>query len=125
MNLELRPTLENMAISVLEQQRVSGVLDMYCVKKWPPQFKDQVELQYRFDATSVILFEKRPAWDNPKESVELLVAKFRYFAGRGEWELYWRDRNSDWHQYDLLKPNKRFEVLLSEVDKDPTCIFWG
>jgi len=37
-----------------------------------------------------------------------------YVAKRRHWILYWRDRN----QPEIL-------TLLGEVDRDPTCIFWG
>jgi hypothetical protein len=39
--------------------------------------------------------------------------------------LYWRDRNLRFHIYDLLAPSRRVEDLLTEIDRDPTCIFWG
>jgi hypothetical protein len=39
--------------------------------------------------------------------------------------LYWRDRNLRFHIYDLLEPSNRVDDLLNEIDRDPTCIFWG
>ena len=27
--------------------------------------------------------------------------------------------------YDLLAPSNRVDDLLNEIDRDPTCIFWG
>jgi len=41
------------------------------------------------------------------------------------WTLYWRDRNQRWHKYDLIAPSPDILTLLDEVDRDPTCIFWG
>jgi hypothetical protein len=32
------------------------------------------------------------------------------------WELYWPDRDSNFHVYELL---------LAEIQRDPTCIFFG
>ena len=29
------------------------------------------------------------------------------------------------HLYDLVEPTRNVETLLNEVDRDPTCIFWG
>jgi hypothetical protein len=29
------------------------------------------------------------------------------------------------HVYDLLPPSNRVDDLLTEIDRDPTCIFWG
>jgi hypothetical protein len=112
-------------ISSLEQQRVSVLLQDYCDRRVPPEVRDQLEIRFRFEGNAAYLFERRPAWRRSGEWLELLVAKFRYFVGRREWQLYWRDSNERWHVYDLLPPSRRFERLLAEVDADPTCIFWG
>jgi len=39
--------------------------------------------------------------------------------------LFWRDRNLRFHGYDPLAPSPRIDDLLTEVDRDPICIFWG
>jgi hypothetical protein len=53
------------------------------------------------------------------------IARLRYVQRTGVWTLYWRDRNARWHRYDRVGPSARIEVLLDELDGDPTCIFWG
>jgi hypothetical protein len=63
----------------------------------------------------------RPAYSAPAGS----VARLRYTAKSGVWTLYWNDRNGRWHRYDLIEPTPDIRVLLDEVDRDPTCIFWG
>ena len=37
------------------------------------------------------------------------------------WTLYWFDRNSKAHRYDLLEPDQPIERLLAEYDEDPTA----
>jgi len=41
------------------------------------------------------------------------------------WTLYWSDRNQRRHKYDLIEPSSDVRALLDELDRDPTCIFWG
>jgi hypothetical protein len=41
------------------------------------------------------------------------------------WTLYWRDRNLRFHRYDQLPPAPGTGDLLTEIDRDPTAIFWG
>lgn len=53
------------------------------------------------------------------------VARLRYTKSRRVWTLYWPDRNSRFHQYDHVQPTPDIVVLLDEVDRDPTSIFWG
>ena len=52
------------------------------------------------------------------------IVRLRYTQATKMWTLYWRDRNLRFHIYDLLAPSRRVEDLLTEIDRDPTCIFW-
>jgi hypothetical protein len=53
------------------------------------------------------------------------IARLRYTAAGKSWTLYWRDRNLRFHIYDLIAPSSHVNDLLDEIDRDPTCIFWG
>ena len=114
-----------MPISSFEQRRVSKILALYCDKRVPPHVRDQLELRFRFEGNSVVLYERRPSLARSGEWVEPEVAKFRFFVGRQEWVLYWQNRYLEWKRYDLIGPSRRFEDLLAEVNADPTAIFWG
>jgi len=39
--------------------------------------------------------------------------------------LYWSDRNSRFHEYDLVEPTVNVEDLIAEIQADATGIFWG
>ena len=80
---------------------------------------------FRISGSDVVLFETRPVWDNPTEWMEHPVAKFRYNATRELWQLYCQFRDLKWHSYEPLRAAGSFEILLREVDRDPTGIFWG
>ena len=74
---------------------------------------------------SVTIFESRPPWDKQgTEWSRLPIGQLRYDPATVWWTLFWADRNSRWHPYDLIDPGT-VEELLGEVDKDPTCIFLG
>ncbi|WP_269083384.1 DUF3024 domain-containing protein [Mycolicibacterium obuense] len=53
------------------------------------------------------------------------MARLRYTATTNTWILNWRDRNLKFHRYDLLDPSPHIEDLLTEIDRDPTAIFWA
>ncbi len=114
-----------MPISSFQVKRVSKLLTAYCDQRIPAHIRDQLELRFRSDGNNVVLYERRPHWNRPDEWTESGVAKFRYFVGRQEWALYCRDRHERWHRYDLIDASLVFDDLLSEVDDDPTGIFWG
>jgi hypothetical protein len=73
------------------------------------------------------IVERRAPWrqDLGPEWTSFPIAQLRYTIAEKSWTLYWRDRNLRFHVYDLHAPSNRVEDLLNELDRDPTCIFWG
>lgn len=94
----------------------------------PPHARDQVRIEADLDDRSVTILECRPPWDPERMGSEWTrspVARLRYTRSRREWALYWPDRNSKFHLYDLARPTRDVAALLHEIDRDPTSIFWG
>ena len=94
----------------------------------PPQAREEVRIEADVDDRSVTILECRPPWDPERmgsERTRVPVARLRYTKSRRVWTLYWPDRNSRFHQYDLARPTPDVVALLDEVDRDPTSIFWG
>ena len=108
-----------------QRQRIVELFDAFCEGRVPIMARDQIALQYTIERHDVVLFEKRPVFNQPGKWVNCNVAKFRWNASRDTWSLLWRDRDSLWHHYDAGAPSDRLEVQLDEVDRDPTGIFWG
>ena len=52
-------------------------------------------------------------------------SRLHYTAADKSWTLYWRDCNLRFHRYKPLAPSHRVQDLLAELNRDPTCIFWG
>lgn len=114
-----------MLLTAEQQDQIAQTLDAYCDARVPVHVRDKVVLQYRFERNDVLLFEKRPYFRDPSRWIESVVAKFRYTKSDGLWRLLWPDRNTKWHDYEHLDAMQDFQALLSEVDQDPTGIFWG
>jgi hypothetical protein len=114
-----------MALSEIERARISKRLGAYCEAHVPMHVRNQVRMGFRISGHDVILFEERPAFHAPREWREFPVAKFTYVGTRKVWRLFCQHRDLRWHQYQRLPAAGDFEILLREVDKDPTAIFWG
>lgn len=86
------------------------------------------QLRYRADTyrNAVTLLECRPVEvDQPSGRwFEVPFARLRFTRSRG-WELYYADRDSRFHVYELTEPTQYVAPLLDEIDRDPTCIFFG
>lgn len=104
-----------------------AALRHYCEQRVQPHALHQVRVELRESRGAATIVERRAPWreDYGPEWTTLGIARFRYVAKDELWSLYWRDRNAKWHRYDLIEPKQDVLVLLDEVDRDPTGIFWG
>jgi len=86
------------------------------------------QLRYRLDvhrnALTVVECRSMDPDDPAGTWFEVLVARLRFTRSRG-WELYWPDRNSKFHIYEDAEPTQDVTLLLGEINRDPTGIFFG
>jgi hypothetical protein len=114
---------ESMAVPETDLARIRR----FCEKQVPPEMRDQVRVEHRVRGRTVTIVEHRPPW-NPAlgpEWTDTPQARMKYNDETTGWTLFWFDRNSRAHAYDLLEPDQPIERLLAEYDDDPTCIFKG
>ena len=99
----------------------------WCAKRVPEPARSQVRVECEIAPRHLTIVERRAPWraDQGPEWTTLPVARLRYTMADRAWTLYWRDRNSRFHAYDRLAPTPRVEDLLTEIDRDPTALFWG
>ncbi len=111
---------------VLAKSLAEHKIDVFLKKRLPPWAAAQVRLSHKFRGASVTIYEHRAPWrEDDTEWTTMSVARLRYEAKPGKWTLYCADRNSRWHEYTKVSPTKNIDALLAEIDRDPTCIFWG
>ncbi|AWK76963.1 transposase (plasmid) [Rhodococcus oxybenzonivorans] len=93
----------------------------------PEHARHQVRLECEVAARHLTIVERCAPWcaDIGPEWTSLPIARLRYTKATKTWSLYWRDRSLRFHAYDRLAPSPHLEALLTELDRDPTCIFWG
>ncbi len=107
--------------------------DLVRLQEWvddrvPEHAKDQVRVELEVTDRAVTVVERRPPWDPESMGsawTSFPIARLRYTASRKEWTLYWRDRNLRFHRYEDSAPTGDISELIAEIDRDPTCIFWG
>ncbi len=103
--------------------RVEG----WCAERIPDRVRDQLRLECDVTNLHLTVVECRPLWKADPETAWTRhpVARFRYTKSARTWSLYWRDRNTHFHRYDPLPPTSDIEALLTELERDPTNLFWG
>lgn len=106
--------------------------DVARVRRWcrawvPGHVRDEVRVEVDVADRHLTIVECRPPWrpDCGPEWTRFPIARLRYTKATRLWSLYWRDRHLRFHEYDRVPATDSVEVLLDEVDRDPTAIFWG
>jgi hypothetical protein len=102
-------------------------VERWCAARVPDHARHQVRVECQIAPRHLTIVERRIPWraDLGPEWTSFPIARLRYSAADQTWTLYWRDRNLRFHIYNQLAPSNQVEDLLTELDRDPTCIFWG
>lgn len=115
-----------MAISEFEIKRCEREVEKFLEVHRPPvHVRNELDLGYRIENQSVELFEIRPQWRNPKEKVEIPVAKATYVKKDQIWKIYWQRQDQKWHSYTPAPTVKYFEDFLAIVGEDANACFFG
>jgi hypothetical protein len=114
-----------MAFNELELELIEKVVGGLCQEMNSPEFKDELSIEYRIDKQDVVIFEKRPAYQRPKEFTEIPAAKLKYLRTKNEWRLFWMRGDLKWHAYNPVKNSVRLNNLVAEIKSDPYGCFWG
>lgn len=114
-----------MALPEILKAKATKTLSQFCHDRIPPHVRDQIKLDFKFRGNTVTLIEIRPVWNDSTRHTQSPVAQIRFNIISKKWELYCCDRNSKWHFYSEFKPTANLDLLIKEIDRDPTGIFWG
>lgn len=107
-------------------------IDVARVQRWcrgrvPDHVLSQLRIECEVSGRDITILERRPPW-GPEAGPEWMkspVARLRYLRSRSVWRLYWRDSDERWHEYPDLPFAASVEELLTELERDPTALFWG
>ena len=95
-----------------------------CRKRSPVRLKDKLRLEYSVKAHDVVIYERRPRWDDPTEWRNSPVAKIKLIRSAGKWRLYWMRADLKWHEYPGLSSSDQIGDLVREISDPLACFFW-
>ncbi|MEO6733237.1 MAG: DUF3024 domain-containing protein [Ferruginibacter sp.] len=115
-----------MAIDILKTVEIIEALENFVYRKRPPEnIRHEVDISYKIDNQSVIIYELRPAMLSPNEMREYNIAKATFLKNKNCWKVFWLRADSKWHSY---KPNPTVKDLIEFiqlVEEDKHYCFWG
>lgn len=115
-----------MTLSEFEIKRYEKIVGQYIEKRRPPmEVRDQVDLAFRIEKQSVVIFEIREVWNDRERKNEIPIAKATYVKKTNSWKIYWQRADMKWHRYEPTPETKKIDEFLAVLEKDEHCCFWG
>ena len=114
-----------MGLDALKTIDVIEVMENFINKHRPPEDdRSKLDLSYRIEKQSILIFEIRPKWDKPESIIKCDFAKTTYVKNKNIWKIYWMRGNLKWFPYNppTVKTLQKFTDLVSE---DKYGCFWG
>ncbi len=97
----------------------------FCEDRIPPEYRDQIRLECKFEGDSAILSERRPDWQGGPDWSDMEIIRFRYNNKTAKWTVHWCDSRHKWHLCDDFEPCEALQELIDAVDEDGSGRFWG
>lgn len=114
-----------MALDGLKALEIINTLEVFLDRRRPPaHIRHQVDISYKIENQSIIIFEIRPHWQK-KEEIESPVAKTTLVKSQNIWKVYWMRSDLKWHGYEPKPFVETIEEFLAVVDEDSYGCFWG
>ncbi len=115
-----------MALDGIHAADVINALEIFLDKCRPPEhMRHELDLSYRIDKQSVIIFEFRPHRHKKNETLESSMAKATWVHTQDLWKIYWMRSDLKWHSYEPCPTTKTIQQLLKVVNEDRHGCFWG
>ncbi len=115
-----------MTLDALHAAETINALEIFIDKRRPPEhIRHQLDLSYKIDKQSVIIFELRPFWQDKEKIIESPVAKATWVKAQNAWKIFWMRADLKWHGYAPDAKVDTIEEFLKIVDEDKHGCFWG
>lgn len=114
-----------MALDEFDHAMTEVKMDSYLEKTRPPaHIRPELDLGYKIENQSVILFEIRPHFQT-NERMEIGYAKTTYSKTDNIWKVYWHRADGKWHRYEPTPSVNRIEDFMELIDEDKYACFKG
>ena len=115
-----------MALDVLNTVDIIETMENFISRTRPPkEIRDKLDVNYRIDNQSIILFEIRPFWRDKTKLITEDFAKTTYDKKNDVWKIYWLRASLKWNVYEPAPRVKKLNEFLTIVEVDKYHCFKG
>lgn len=115
-----------MAIDILQTLGVIEAMENFIARKRPPEhIRLKLDIGYKIEEQSIIVFEIRPQWDKPEVITEHPIAKTTFVKTKNHWKVFWMRADLNCHTYTPAPTVKTIGGFTKLVEEDKHHCFWG
>lgn len=115
-----------MGFNVLNTMDIIEVMENFLDKNRPDEkIRMKLDLGYKIDDQSIIIFEIRPYFMDPMRKIESPIAKTTYIKSKNHWKVFWQRADLKWHSYQPKPIVKTLISFIKLVEEDKYGCFWG
>jgi len=115
-----------MALEFENEIEIIEVMEGYLINSRPPEeVRNQVDINYKIENQSIIVFEIRPVWNNPDEKMEHNLAKATFVKTENKWKIYCFKSDMKWHIYKPTEKVNNLKEFVKIIKEDRYSCFRG
>lgn len=115
-----------MSIDIIKTAEVIEALENYISEIRPPEkIRSELDIAYKIDNQSVIIYEIIPHYNNPEIKIEGPIARATWVKAKGYWKIFWQRADLKWHSYAPYPIAKTIREFTEVVEEDKYGCFWG
>lgn len=115
-----------MPLDALFTLEIIEAMENFLKRKRPPlHIRPQLDIDYKTENQSIIIFEIRPQWDNPAVIQHLPFAKATFVKNKNCWKVFWMRADFKWHSYTPKPDVKTIKHFAQLVEEDRHHCFFG
>lgn len=115
-----------MAIDSIKTLEVIEAMENFLSRKRPPEnIRNQLDIGYKIEGQSVIIFEIRPQWNKPEIILEHPFAKTTFVKAKNVWNVFWMMSDLKWHNYNPNPTVNSINEFILLVEEDKHHCFFG
>lgn len=113
-------------MDVLQTVNVIEVLENYLELRRPIEpIRKRLDLAYRIEGQSVVIFELRWLPTHPGLMFEWYVAKATFVPSKNHWKVFWHRADFKWRKYTLCETVANINDFIALLELDEDDYFWG
>lgn len=107
------------------EEVIAAMKKFLVVVRPPEEDRDELDIAYKIEGQSIIIFELRPQWNKPKTITQYPFAMATYIKAENLWKVFYMSENSNWEVYKQKASVSSIKEFTKLIEDDKYQYFFG